>query len=94
MVSETWSFNEKIYRTLFNNINNLRKNKILCDVILKVENQEFYAHRIILSACSDYFCAMFTNEVCVDTQIYTKIKFSKKKKRFFRCVKKIYKLSS
>ena len=63
MISELWSFNEKIYRTLFNNINNLRKNKVLCDVILKVEDQEFFAHRIILSACSDYFCAMFTNEV-------------------------------
>jgi hypothetical protein len=63
MVSEIWSFNEKIYKTLFNNINDLRKNKILCDVVLKVDNQEFYAHRIILASCSDYFMAMFTNEV-------------------------------
>lgn len=69
MVSKLWSFNEKIYKTLFQNINNLRKNKELCDVVLKVEDQEFYAHRIILAACSDYFCAMFTNEVylCFET---------------------------
>jgi hypothetical protein len=58
-----WSFNEKTFRSIFENINQLRKNKILCDVILKVDNEQYYAHRIILSACSDYFCAMFTSEV-------------------------------
>ena len=60
---ENWSFSEKTFRTIFENINSLRKNRVLCDVILKVESEEYYAHRVILSACSDYFCAMFTNEV-------------------------------
>jgi hypothetical protein len=60
---QNWSFNEKTFRSIFENINQLRKNKTLCDVILKVDNEQFYAHRIILSACSDYFCAMFTSEV-------------------------------
>jgi hypothetical protein len=60
---ENWSFSEKTFRSIFQNINSLRKNQLLCDVILKVENEQYYAHRVILSACSDYFCAMFTNEV-------------------------------
>jgi hypothetical protein len=60
---QNWSFNEKTFRSIFENINQLRKNKTLCDVILKVDNEQFYAHRVILSACSDYFCAMFTSEV-------------------------------
>ncbi len=64
MVSQQlWAFSEKTFRSIFENINQLRKNRILCDIILKIEGQEYYAHRIILSACSDYFCAMFTNEM-------------------------------
>ena len=35
----------------------------LCDITLRVENADFPAHRIVLAACSDYFCAMFTSEV-------------------------------
>lgn len=60
---ETWSYNEKSYKSIFSNINELRKAKCLCDVVLRVETQHFYAHRIILAACSEYFCAMFTNKV-------------------------------
>lgn len=44
-------------------MNSLRKVNMLCDVMLKVEGQEFPVHRIVLAACSDYFCAMFTNQV-------------------------------
>jgi kelch-like protein 12 len=60
---QLWSFNEKTFRSIFENINQLRQNRILCDIILKIENKEYYAHKIILAACSDYFCAMFTNEM-------------------------------
>lgn len=63
VLQEQWSFNEKTFRLIFENINQLRKKRKLCDVILKVENEQYYAHRVILSACSDYFYAMFTNEV-------------------------------
>jgi len=60
---ETWSYNEKSYKSIFSNINELRKAKCLCDVVLRVDSQHFYAHRIILAACSEYFCAMFTNKM-------------------------------
>lgn len=40
----------------------------LCDVVLKVGNEEVYAHRVVLSACSSYFCAMFTNKMMESTQ--------------------------
>ena len=58
-----WSFSERTFRSIFENINKLRKSRTLCDVVLKVEDELFYSHRVILSASSDYFCAMFTNEM-------------------------------
>ena len=41
----------------------LRKDRHLCDVRLKVGSKEILAHRVVLSACSNYFCAMFTNQM-------------------------------
>ena len=35
-------------------------NDDMCDVILQVENTEFSAHRLLLSASNDYFFKMFT----------------------------------
>ena len=35
----------------------------LCDVTLVADGLEIGAHRAILSACSNYFCAMFTCEL-------------------------------
>lgn len=42
---ELWSFSEGTFRSIFENINELRKSRKLCDVILKVDNEEYYAHR-------------------------------------------------
>ncbi|XP_033120037.1 kelch-like protein 12 [Anneissia japonica] len=44
-------------------MNELRKQELLCDVVLCVEKQMFPAHRIVMAASSDYFCAMFTGEM-------------------------------
>lgn len=48
---------------ILKSINKLRKEKKLCDVTLRVGEKEFCAHRVVLSACSDYFCAMFTGDL-------------------------------
>lgn len=50
-------------KSILNSMNSLRKSNTLCDVTLRVEQKDFPAHRIVLAACSDYFCAMFTSEV-------------------------------
>ena len=56
-------FTDSHAKSILTTMNNLRKVNKLCDVNLKVENKLFPAHRIVLAACSDYFCAMFTGNV-------------------------------
>lgn len=58
-------------KSILNAMNALRKSNTLCDITLRVENTDFPAHRIVLAACSDYFCAMFTSEV--STEVYWSI---------------------
>lgn len=40
----------------------------LCDVVLEIGLRRIYAHRVVLSACSGYFCAMFTNSMLESKQ--------------------------
>ena len=47
-------------RLLLKGLNDLRERKSLCDVELHVGDFVFYAHKVVLSACSKYFKAMFT----------------------------------
>ena len=55
-------------------LNNLRKQDQLCDVIIKVSERAFPAHKNVLAASSKYFMAMFThgfkekteNEITID----------------------------
>ena len=44
-----------------NVLNDLRKNGQLCDAVVRVEDGSFPVHRAIMSACSPYFRALFTN---------------------------------
>ena len=49
----------KHYET-FLKLQNQRKDQLFCDVILRVEEQSFPAHKAVLAAASDYFFKMFT----------------------------------
>lgn len=46
---------------LLSELNKLRKESILCDVALRIEGQDFPAHRCVLSAVSPYFRSLFTS---------------------------------
>uniref|UniRef100_A0A7N4NWV9 Kelch-like protein 3 n=1 Tax=Sarcophilus harrisii TaxID=9305 RepID=A0A7N4NWV9_SARHA len=37
--------------------------QLLCDVMIVAEDVEIEAHRVVLAACSPYFCAMFTGDM-------------------------------
>uniref|UniRef100_M3YIF9 Kelch like family member 12 n=1 Tax=Mustela putorius furo TaxID=9669 RepID=M3YIF9_MUSPF len=60
-------------KSILNSMNSLRKSNTLCDVTLRVEQKDFPAHRIVLAACSDYFCAMFTSELSEKGKPYVDI---------------------
>ncbi|KAM4695700.1 kelch-like protein 4 [Rhinophrynus dorsalis] len=47
----------------FRKMENYLQQKQLCDVLLIAGNHKIPAHRLVLSAVSDYFAAMFTNDV-------------------------------
>uniref|UniRef100_A0A6A7G162 Kelch-like protein diablo n=3 Tax=Hirondellea gigas TaxID=1518452 RepID=A0A6A7G162_9CRUS len=49
--------------TLLGGLSHLRSNGLLLDVTLSAEGEHFQAHRLLLAACSDYFRAMFTDEM-------------------------------
>ena len=51
----------KISMQACNVLNELRKNGQLCDAVIVVEDGNFPVHRAIMSACSPYFRALFTN---------------------------------
>lgn len=44
-------------------LNELRLEKSLCDIVLKVKNEEFYCHKCVLAAISSYFRAMFNSNM-------------------------------
>lgn len=54
---------EKHPKVTLSELNMLRRHRELCDVVLNVGGRKIFAHRVILSACSPYFRAMFTGEL-------------------------------
>lgn len=59
MSSEEYMFCAKVMKTL----NEFRKDETLCDIVLTVQGMCFPAHRNILSANSEFFKALFANEM-------------------------------
>jgi kelch-like protein 20 len=59
---------DKHAKFLLENLNLLRKQKELSYVILIVGQNKIPAHRAVLSACSPYFKAMFTEELAESRQ--------------------------
>ncbi|KAH8392454.1 hypothetical protein KR215_008912, partial [Drosophila sulfurigaster] len=53
--------NEQHTSRSFDAMNEMRKQKQLCDVILVADDVEIHAHRMVLASCSPYFYAMFTS---------------------------------
>lgn len=49
--------------TLLEGLTHLRSKSLLLDVTLIAQGEHFQAHRLLLAACSDYFRAMFTDEM-------------------------------
>jgi len=60
---------EKHPRHTLEAINVLRKHRELCDVVLIVGQRRIFGHRVVLSACSPYFHAMFTGELVESRQM-------------------------
>lgn len=54
---------EKYSKQILRSLDHLRREGIMCDVVIKAADQEFSAHRNILSASSDYFFAMFNGNM-------------------------------
>ncbi|KAK9890689.1 hypothetical protein WA026_012041 [Henosepilachna vigintioctopunctata] len=49
--------------TVLDGLNKLRERGELIDITLMVQGQPFKAHKVVLSSCSDYFRAMFTDNM-------------------------------
>ncbi|KAL1458174.1 hypothetical protein WDU94_008343 [Cyamophila willieti] len=59
---------DKHPRVVLNEVSALRRHRELCDVVLNVGARKIFAHRVLLSACSPYFRAMFTGELAESRQ--------------------------
>ena len=58
--NEKLVFDKEFKEELLSELNELRKENILCDVTLRIEGQDFPAHICVLSAASPYFRSLFT----------------------------------
>ena len=49
-------------------LNDLRKSKDLCDVVIKVGSETYHAHRVVLASKSPYFLGMFKSNMVESQQ--------------------------
>ncbi|XP_076817499.1 kelch-like protein 9 isoform X2 [Clavelina lepadiformis] len=54
--------------SVLNGLNDLRQDKILCDVTLIAEEHPFYAHKNVLASCSPYLRNLFNTEDGMKTE--------------------------
>ena len=66
---DEWIFRGKRHpESVLQSLNDLRKREIFCDVSIKVGERIFPAHKCVLAAVSNYFRAMFTSSLCVESR--------------------------
>lgn len=53
---------------ILSSLNSLRSSKLMCDIVLQVDNEEFPCHKCVLAALSSYFLAMFSSELAESKQ--------------------------
>ncbi|TRY83497.1 hypothetical protein DNTS_016230 [Danionella cerebrum] len=56
--------------SILHKLDKLRRQELLCDITIIVENTLFRAHKVILAASSEYFSSMFTAEDQVTKSVY------------------------
>ncbi|XP_057292705.1 kelch-like protein 18 [Hydractinia symbiolongicarpus] len=57
------SLRPDILNSTIKSLAQLRRDELLCDVVLNVEGQKVKAHKVVLAATTPYFNAMFTNSM-------------------------------
>lgn len=67
-------FPESYLAELFSKFEKMRRALSLCDITIKIDEQTFYAHRVILAASSAYFEAMFASGMTESTNSEIKLK--------------------
>ncbi|XP_035659338.1 kelch repeat and BTB domain-containing protein 12-like [Branchiostoma floridae] len=60
--------NESYLKGFLGTVGDLQKAEVLQDVVLEVEGRRFPCHRLVLSAASPYFRAMFTSDMAESRQ--------------------------
>ncbi|XP_066273216.1 kelch repeat and BTB domain-containing protein 2-like isoform X1 [Branchiostoma lanceolatum] len=66
--------NEEHSNDVLRELNDLREQAELTDVVLEVEGRSFPCHRAVLASCSPYFCTMFTSSYAEAKQERVSIK--------------------
>nr|XP_006811981.1 PREDICTED: putative zinc finger protein ENSP00000328166-like [Saccoglossus kowalevskii] len=64
---KTWTFTSPGYTSeIVNQLDQLRRQLFLTDVLISVDSQDFPCHKLVLASCSEYFRTMFQMRTGVD----------------------------